>query len=264
MEQFNKFITAQQIKEVKIEFENVFQKSLNIWTNINKFTDFKNGDIFNLHAFKKTGNNENCKFIIFDNDKQIKIYGNSQLNGFFKKCINDNPQDYQYLKGDIYYLFRDCIAQPTATITIKDCEYDNGNKKINLIINPNPLIFKLEDPIITYTYCNYTDEDLTKQKVVKKTYINVKDLNENDEFYIYSIYQVKDRYIFKMLDKDLKPINDNIYCGNYYINTNEEIKKIYENKTITQPFKIVIGKPKTTPQNNKAVYIYVVINNIEE
>ena len=53
MEQFNKFITAQQIKEVKIEFENVFQKSLNIWTNINKFTDFKNGDIFNLHAFTK-------------------------------------------------------------------------------------------------------------------------------------------------------------------------------------------------------------------
>ena len=67
-----------------------------------------------------------------------------------------------------------------------------------------------------------------------------------------------------MLDKDLKPINDNIYCGNYYINTNEEIKKKYENKTITQPFKIVIGKPKTTPQNNKAVYIYVVINNLEE
>lgn len=67
-----------------------------------------------------------------------------------------------------------------------------------------------------------------------------------------------------MLDKDLQPIDNQIYSGNYYINHNEDIKNIYENNVQTQPFKIKIGKEKTTPTNNKAVYIYVVINSQED
>ena len=66
-----------------------------------------------------------------------------------------------------------------------------------------------------------------------------------------------------MLDKDNKPIEDQIYTGNYYINNNEELKHIYENNTQTQPVKIKIGKEKTTPTNNKAVFIYVIINNTD-
>ena len=63
-----------------------------------------------------------------------------------------------------------------------------------------------------------------------------------------------------MLDMDNKPIEDVIYTGNYYINNNTELKAIYENNTQTQPFKIKIGKENTTPTNNKAVFIYVIIN----
>ena len=85
-------------------------------------------------------------------------------------------------------------------------------------------------------------------------------LPENSEYYIYAIHRVKDNYIFKMLDMDNKPIEEQIYTGNYYINNNVDLKDIYENNKQTQPFKIKIGKEKTTPTNNKAVYIYVIIN----
>ena len=64
-----------------------------------------------------------------------------------------------------------------------------------------------------------------------------------------------------MLNKDNEPIEDAIYTSNYYINNNEDLKNIYDNNIQTQPFKIKIGKEKTTPSNNKAVYIYVIINS---
>ena len=174
--------------------------------------------------------------------------------------MQNNPEYYQYLKGDIYYLFRDYSAQQTATIEIKNFEYSNGKRKANLIIKANPLIYKKEEQLNTNNYLNYRDEQLLHQKTVKKTFINVKTLEENNEYYIYAIHRVKDNYIFKMLDKENNPIEDQIYTGNYYINNNEDLKNIYENNIQTQPFKIKIGKEKTTPTNNKAVFIYVIIN----
>lgn len=259
-EQFNKFIKAQELKEGKVDIETKYRKALNIWDNLNKFTDYKEGQQFELHAFKKTSNSEGCTFTFYDAEQNIKIYGNAQLNGFLKKCVNNNPEYYQYLKGDIYYLFRNLNALPTATITIKNYEYCNGKRKANLIIKPNPLIYRKEEELNTYTYLNYRDEELLNQKAVRKTFINVKTLDTDKEFYIHSIHRVKDNYIFKMLDKDLKPIENQIYSGNYYINNNEDIKHIYNNNIQTIPFKIKIGKEKTTPTNNKAVYIYVIIN----
>lgn len=52
-EQFNKFIRAQEIQEAKQDIENHFRRTLNMWDNINKFTEYKEGDTFKLHAFKK-------------------------------------------------------------------------------------------------------------------------------------------------------------------------------------------------------------------
>ena len=52
-EQFNKFIRAQEIQEAKQDIENHFRRTLNLWDNINKFTEYKEGDTFKLHAFKK-------------------------------------------------------------------------------------------------------------------------------------------------------------------------------------------------------------------
>ena len=52
-EQFNKFIKAQEIQEVKHDLENNYRKTLNVWASINKFTDYKEGHTFELHAFKK-------------------------------------------------------------------------------------------------------------------------------------------------------------------------------------------------------------------
>ena len=85
-----------------------------------------------------------------------------------KRCVNNNPEYYQYLKGDIYYLFRDFNAQPTATITITGYEYCNGKQKANLHIKGNPLIFKKEEKTNTYTYLNYRDDELLSQKTVKE------------------------------------------------------------------------------------------------
>ena len=133
-DQFNKFIRAQEIQEIKQDLENNYRKTLNVWTDINKFSEFKVGDTFELHAFKKITNADECKFIFYDQVQNIKIYGNAQLNGFLKKCVQNNPEYYQYLKGDIYYLFRDSNQQPTATITIKNTEYCNGKQKYNLIL----------------------------------------------------------------------------------------------------------------------------------
>ena len=96
------------------------------------------------------------------------MYGNAQLNGFLKKCVQNNPEFYQYLKGDIYYVFRDYSAQQTATIEIKNMEYCNGKQKANLIIKANPLIFKVEEPLNAYNYLNYRDEQLLNQKTIKK------------------------------------------------------------------------------------------------
>ena len=78
---------------------------------------------------QKTKKSEGCKFIFYDAEQNIKIDANAQLNGYLKSCVNNNPEYYQYLKGDIYYLFRDSQAQPTATITIKDYEYCNSKKR---------------------------------------------------------------------------------------------------------------------------------------
>ena len=186
------------------------------------------------------------------------MYANVQLNGFLKKCVQNNPEYYQYLKGDIYYLFRENNQQPTATITIKNTEYCNGKHKYNLIIKANPLIFKKEEPLNTYNYLNYRDEELLNQKTIKKTFINIKMLPENSEYYIYAIHRVKDNYIFKMLDMDNKPIEEQIYTGNYYINNNEDFKNIYENNKQTQPFKIKIGKEKQHQQIIKQ-FIFILL-----
>ena len=50
-EQFNKFIKAQEIQEVKHNLEDNYRKTLNVWASINKFTDYKEGHTFELHAF---------------------------------------------------------------------------------------------------------------------------------------------------------------------------------------------------------------------
>ena len=47
-------------------------------------------------------------------------------------------------------------------------EYCNGKQKYNLIIKANPLIFKKEEPLNTYNYLNYRDEQLLNQKAIKK------------------------------------------------------------------------------------------------
>jgi hypothetical protein len=258
---FNNFIKTRELLQNKMDKENIYRKALNVWTDLNKFTDYKEGKQFKLSAFKKTSDKDGGNFIFYDMEQNLKLYANAQLNGFLNKCVNNNPEYYNDIKGDIYYLYRDASTQYTAVITIKDYELSNGKRKANLIIKPNPLIYKKEEEITqTHTYLNYRDEELLKQKTVKKTYINVKTLEQDKEYYIYAIHKVKDNYIFKMLDNDLKPIENQIYTGNYYINTNTDINNIYDHNVQTQPFKIKIGREKTTPTNNKAVYIYVVIN----
>jgi len=194
----------------------------------------------------------------------LKLYANAQLNGYLNKCLNHNINDFKNLTGDIYYLYREKSNHYTLTITINDVTIFNGKKKANLNIKGNPLIYKKEpEEQHNLNILNYRDEELLIYKTVKKTFINVKDLQEGSEYFIYSIHKIKDCYIFKMLDNNLKPIEDKIYSGNYYINTNEDIKTVYENNKQTQPIKIKIGKPKTTPTNNKAVYIFIVVNGVE-
>ena len=50
-------------------------KKLNIWDTINKFSEYTEGHIFKLHAFKKISDSEGGQFIFYDMEQAINIYG---------------------------------------------------------------------------------------------------------------------------------------------------------------------------------------------